>query len=130
MGDLQMQQDSPLQNYGHDVARAKSVPRRLARWLVWSGVATQFALFGIFGVSDVILQSSSMLGLWRHAWALSLAAVAASLTANLFIRPTRSAMDTMGTILSVLATTLGLFWWGYLALLNWAFASDAFFGAD
>lgn len=119
-----------MRPYGHDGVLSKSVLRSLATMLVWAGVVMQVVLFAIFGVADVFYRSSSLSGLWFIAWIPSLLAGAVSLFAYSWIGRIRSATDTTGAILSVMVTILGLFWWGYLALLSWAFARGGFFSAD
>jgi len=122
MGDLQSQQDSPLRPYGHEVALAKPVPRRLASWLVWTGVATQVALAGTIGLIFVIPSADLIFDLLGYAWIPSLASGTVALFAYFSIDANRRLADKLGVIFSVVLTVLGSLWWVLVAMLL-AFAS-------
>lgn len=101
-----------MRPYGHDVAAAKVGARGLARWLVWSGVACQALLFGVFGLAITFeLPPTAGTLLLKYAWLPSMISGLVALFAYFSISGERRALAASGSALSMVACILGSCWW-------------------
>ena len=117
MGDLQSQQDSPLQPYGHDPAAVMPLPgSSTSRALVWAGVAAQVLAFGVLiGEDRDWLPNHSAEFVVQYAWVGSAAALAMSIAGWLRVRKRLRSLDVVGFTASLTLSGVGGLFWAFFA---------------